>query len=266
LIPLLLSAACLAQQTRQPPIEDAPPEHQQIYYAQSGVTAPELIPAHLPASGGRRCTKVDGTVVLTGIVDAAGSPRDLSVMQSGGTAFDKLALDVATKDRFKPGTYNGKPAAVAMEYEIGLESCREPAPSADGRQTAHLSLRSQPVQAIFTLRPPLKSADDEAPQLPSLIPTTRKMGSGITPPRPLNSVAGNFPTPRPRGKGSGVCFVEVLIDTKGVPRVPYIVKGVDPAVDSEALQAVMKYRFKPAMKGNQPVPLVITVEINTGQF
>jgi hypothetical protein len=33
-------------------------------------------------------------------------------------------------------------------------------------------------------------------------------------------------------------------------------------LDEKALEAVLKYRFKPAMKGSTPVPVMISVEVN----
>jgi TonB family protein len=33
-------------------------------------------------------------------------------------------------------------------------------------------------------------------------------------------------------------------------------------LDQKALEAVRKYRFKPAMKAGVPVPVMITVEVN----
>jgi TonB family protein len=33
-------------------------------------------------------------------------------------------------------------------------------------------------------------------------------------------------------------------------------------LDEKALEAVRKYKFKPAMKGGTPVPVSITVEVN----
>jgi len=33
-------------------------------------------------------------------------------------------------------------------------------------------------------------------------------------------------------------------------------------LDEKALEAVRKYKFKPAMKGNQAVPVMISVEVN----
>jgi periplasmic protein TonB len=32
--------------------------------------------------------------------------------------------------------------------------------------------------------------------------------------------------------------------------------------DENALEAVLRYRFKPAMKGGKPVPVLITIAVN----
>jgi periplasmic protein TonB len=33
-------------------------------------------------------------------------------------------------------------------------------------------------------------------------------------------------------------------------------------LDEKALEAVLRYRFKPAMKGGKPVPVLITIAVN----
>jgi outer membrane biosynthesis protein TonB len=48
-----------------------------------------------------------------------------------------------------------------------------------------------------------------------------------------------------------------------MPQHPRVVRGIGYGLDEQALKAVMKYRFKPAMKeGSVPVPVMITVEVN----
>ncbi len=60
----------------------------------------------------------------------------------------------------------------------------------------------------------------------------------------------------------GDCLVRLIVDASGNPQDPRIVKSLDPGLDQEAIKAVMKYRFKPAMRNGQPVPVFITIAIN----
>ena len=47
----------------------------------------------------------------------------------------------------------------------------------------------------------------------------------------------------------------MIIDAQGNPQNPRVVRGLGVGLDEKALEAVRKYRFKPAMKGNTPVAM-----------
>ena len=50
--------------------------------------------------------------------------------------------------------------------------------------------------------------------------------------------------------------------TRGMPQNPHIVKSL-PGLNDQALEAVRRYRFHPAMKGGKiPVPVMVTIEVN----
>jgi TonB family protein len=51
------------------------------------------------------------------------------------------------------------------------------------------------------------------------------------------------------------------VDAYGIPQNPEILKSLDPGLDQEAIKAVMQYRFKPAIRNGQPVPVHITIAI-----
>ena len=61
---------------------------------------------------------------------------------------------------------------------------------------------------------------------------------------------------------NGMCVVGVVVDEHGMPRNPWIVRPVGYALDEEALAAISKYRFKPAMKQGQPVPVAVNIQVN----
>jgi TonB family protein len=54
----------------------------------------------------------------------------------------------------------------------------------------------------------------------------------------------------------------MVVYAQGNPQNPRIVRGLEMGLNEKALEAVRKYKFKPAMKGNSPVPVMINVEIN----
>jgi periplasmic protein TonB len=89
-----------------------------------------------------------------------------------------------------------------------------------------------------------------------------RVGGGISAPIPINSVEAEFSDEARRAKYQGVCLIQMIVDAQGNPQNPRVVRPLGMGLDEKALEAVRKYRFKPAMKGNTPVPVMITVEVN----
>jgi len=90
-----------------------------------------------------------------------------------------------------------------------------------------------------------------------------RVGGGISAPVPLNTVEAEFSDEARRAKYQGVCLISMIVDAHGNPQNPRVIRPLGMGLDEKALEAVRKYRFKPAMKdGKIPVPVMITVEVN----
>ncbi|HEY1903827.1 MAG TPA: energy transducer TonB [Terracidiphilus sp.] len=90
-----------------------------------------------------------------------------------------------------------------------------------------------------------------------------RVGGGVSAPVPLNSVEAEFSDEARRAKYQGVCLISLIVDAQGNPQNPRVVRALGMGLDEKALEAVRKYKFKPAMKdGHIPVPVMITVEVN----
>ena len=89
------------------------------------------------------------------------------------------------------------------------------------------------------------------------------VGGGVSAPIPLNDVQAEFSDEARRAKYQGVCLIQMIVDAHGMPQDPHVIRALGMGLDQKALEAVRKYRFKPAMKdGKIPVPVMITVEVN----
>jgi protein TonB len=89
------------------------------------------------------------------------------------------------------------------------------------------------------------------------------VGGGVSAPVPLNSVEAEFSDEARRAKYQGVCLISLIVDAQGNPQNPRVVRALGLGLDEKALEAVRKYKFKPAYKqGVGPVPVMITVEVN----
>ncbi len=85
---------------------------------------------------------------------------------------------------------------------------------------------------------------------------------GVTAPVALVTPEAEFSDEARRQKYQGVCVVAVVVDAHGVPQNPRVIQHLGMGLDEKAVDAVMRYKFKPAMKNGQPVPVAITVVVN----
>jgi TonB family protein len=89
-----------------------------------------------------------------------------------------------------------------------------------------------------------------------------RVGGEVSAPVALNSVEAEFSDEARRAKYQGVCLISLIVNAQGDPINPRVVRALGMGLDEKALEAVRKYKFRPAMKGRTPVPVMITVEVN----
>jgi TonB family protein len=235
------------------------------YYAALDVTSPVLMPSNpLPVFTGK-CKKQDDAVEFEVIVDEKGKPRDISYSRGLVSDPDKLALQIVAADRFIPGTHSGEPAAVAMSVRVSLSGCIETVKDGTGHKSELFHLKSQPAQEIEAVtRPPrdLAPTSTVQPSVNSDGSGVNRIGSGVTAPIPLNSVEAHYTKEARKARIQGNCYVSVVIDANGMPQNPKVIRSLDPGLDQNALDAVSKYRFKPAMKDGHPVPVMLTIQVS----
>ncbi|MHB8652402.1 MAG: energy transducer TonB [Terriglobia bacterium] len=84
-----------------------------------GVTAPKPVYSPAPSySEDARKAKLQGTVMLSLVVDAHGNPTDIHVVRSLGMGLDESAIEKTRTWRFTPGTRNGVPVTVRVVLEV----------------------------------------------------------------------------------------------------------------------------------------------------
>lgn len=89
---------------------------------------------------------------------------------------------------------------------------------------------------------------------------------GVTAPIPLYQPEAEFSDEARRVKYQGVCMISVIIDAQGNPQNPRVLQPLGMGLDEKALEAVRRYKFKPARKDGKPVPVLITVAVNFRLF
>ena len=87
-----------------------------------GVTPPELLYKVEPEfSEEARKAKHQGMVLLSIVVDSSGAVRNVRVLQSLGLGLDEKAIEAVTRWRFRPGLFDGKPAATEATVQVHFQ-------------------------------------------------------------------------------------------------------------------------------------------------
>ena len=91
-----------------------------------------------------------------------------------------------------------------------------------------------------------------------------KPGAGITLPRVLREVKPQYTADAMRAKVQGNVLLECIVMPDGSVGQVKVVRSLDPiyGLDQEAIKAARNWRFSPGMKDNQPVPVIITIELS----
>jgi protein TonB len=90
-----------------------------------------------------------------------------------------------------------------------------------------------------------------------------RIGGGVSAPVVLIQPEAEFSDEARRAKYQGIVVVSLIVDAQGNPQNPRVVRALGMGLDEKALEAIRKYKFKPAMKdGKTPVPVMISVEVN----
>ncbi len=89
---------------------------------------------------------------------------------------------------------------------------------------------------------------------------------GVTAPVPIYTPEAEFSDEARRKKYQGICMVSLIVDAHGDPQNLHVVQHLGMGLDEKALEAIHKYRFKPAKKDGKPVAATITVEVDFRLF
>jgi TonB family protein len=90
-----------------------------------------------------------------------------------------------------------------------------------------------------------------------------RVGGGVSAPVPVFTPEAEFSDEARRAKYQGVCLVQFIVDTQGNPQNVHVIRTLGMGLDEKAVEAVRKYKFKPAMKdGKTPVAVMVNIEVN----
>ena len=90
-----------------------------------------------------------------------------------------------------------------------------------------------------------------------------EVGGSISAPAVLKSVEAKFSDKARRAGYQGVSLISLIVDAQSKPQNLRVVRPRGMGLDGNALEAVRRYKFKPAMKDSKtPVPAMISIEVD----
>lgn len=88
------------------------------------------------------------------------------------------------------------------------------------------------------------------------------VGGRVSAPILLSHVEAEYTEEAREAHFQGTVVIELIVDTEGNPQNPQVKRSLGMGLDQKAIEAVRKYKFKPAMlDGNTPIPVMMTVEV-----
>jgi periplasmic protein TonB len=88
------------------------------------------------------------------------------------------------------------------------------------------------------------------------------LGGGVTAPVLIYDPDPEFSDEARRAKYQGVCVVGLIVDASGNPQQIHIVRALGMGLDEKAMEAVHKYKFRPATFKGRAVAVEINIEVN----
>ncbi|MEP6961244.1 MAG: energy transducer TonB [Acidobacteriota bacterium] len=88
-----------------------------------------------------------------------------------------------------------------------------------------------------------------------------KIGGGVSAPVPISKPEPEYSEEARKAKHQGEVLLSVIVDEKGIPQKVIVTRKLGLGLDEKAIEAVMKWRFKPGMKDGKPVAVQATIAV-----
>lgn len=89
-----------------------------------------------------------------------------------------------------------------------------------------------------------------------------RIGGGVSAPVPIFKVEPEYSEEARKAKFQGTVLLAIVVDEAGKTANVRLIRGIGMGLDEKAMEAVMKWRFRPGYKDGKPVPVQANVEVN----
>jgi TonB family protein len=109
---------------------------------------------------------------------------------------------------------------------------------------------------------PHKAGEAEAAKTEACVSRALKVGGSVKPPRVLSKADPTFTDAARFLHLQGITVLRIIVDEHGEPRVTEIVRPLGAGLDDQAVECVRHWRFAPATRDGEPVPVEVNVEVS----
>jgi TonB family protein len=85
---------------------------------------------------------------------------------------------------------------------------------------------------------------------------------GISAPRTIYTPEPEYTKRARRAKQQGLVVLWLVVGADGLPHDVRVARSLAPDLDKQAVAAIQRWRFKPALKNGEPVAVQINIEVN----
>ena len=89
-----------------------------------------------------------------------------------------------------------------------------------------------------------------------------RVGGGVSAPKVLYDPDPEYSEEARKAKYQGTVVLWLVVSSEGKPQQIRVQRALGMGLDEKAIEAVRQWRFEPAKKDGQPVPVMINVEVN----
>jgi TonB family protein len=119
-------------------------------------------------------------------------------------------------------------------------------------------LRAAAAALLLLGQPALRATPDDS-DLPIDLSRLMKIG---TPPKPISQTPPTYPLGMARSWVVGSVTIQFVIDKEGAVQNPYVVKSNNPWFERPAIDAILKWKYKPAEVNGKPVKIRVIQQIS----
>jgi len=190
---------------------------------------------------------IQGDVVLNVLIGRNGKVKDIKVA-SGDPVLTHAAVSAVKHWRYEPWASGGNNLETETTVTLRFVLAKGPM-TCSGQPANQYTFRTDPS----SLNP---TSAETSPQQ-----AVFKIGGSVKAPQPLHTPDPEYTPTARKAARQGTAVLSAIVTPEGRIAVVKMERVLGYGLDQKAIDAVCQWKFKPALKDGQPVPVQINVEV-----